>query len=168
MANSALHLGGALHLATHAPGASHLGSATHRTRPESGNRPAGVWVVWVDGRGDWGGGGEVRGWIAKGAKEDREGRELAGHGLVEMHSSRRWAYYTLAINPDQRPYPRELDVREQEILRYVHQHGSISRQECHSLLEIQPTKASYLLRSLRDQGYLRQEGQRRWARYVLP
>lgn len=101
----------------------------------------------------------------------RELRGLVETSLVEMHSTRRWAYYTLSEampRQVQLAFP-EMVTDEEKVLAYVEQHGSINNAECRRLLNIEDyKKAGALLRKLRDVGKLRQVGTRRWARYELP
>ncbi|MBN1887425.1 MAG: putative DNA binding domain-containing protein [Thermoflexales bacterium] len=98
----------------------------------------------------------------------RELRELVEKGLVEMHASRRWAYYTLGSSAEGELAVSPLSPEEQKILQHIRKQGGISRQECAALLGVSPSQAAYLLKRMRDKGYLQQAGQRRWARYVLP
>jgi len=96
-------------------------------------------------------------------------REL--RGLMEMHGTRRWAYYTLSeATPRQVQLPLpEAMSDEEKILAYAEQHGSINNAECRRLLNIKDyKKAGALLQKLRDAGKLRQVGTRRWTRYELP
>ncbi len=97
----------------------------------------------------------------------RELGELAAHGLIEMHGSRRWAYYTLAAGlTSEQPSPA-LGPEEVRILQYVREHGSINRPECRALLGTSATHAGYRLRQMSSKGVLRPIGLRRWTRYVL-
>jgi len=100
------------------------------------------------------------------AQATRELRDLVDTGLVRMHGTRRWAYYTLAVEAGP-PTPIELDPEEKRILAYIRENGSINRGECKTLLNVSATRASYLLQRLRDKGILRMEGTRRWARYFI-
>jgi len=97
----------------------------------------------------------------------RELRELAESGLVEMHASRRWAYYTLSVSPQIELMAQQLNPEEQVIIQQVRQGGSITRQECQELLKVAPRRASYLLRQMCEKDYLQRIGQRRWTRYIL-
>ena len=100
------------------------------------------------------------------AQATRELRELVETGLVRMHGTRRWAYYTLAVEAAPPP-PIKLEPEEEQILAYIKKKGSISRGECQDLLNVSPTRAAYLLKRLRNKGMLRMEGTRRWARYFV-
>lgn len=55
--------------------------------------------------------------------------------------------------------------RERLVMNYVEANGSITRSEAAELCLIDPTRATHLLRRLRDQGRLRMEGSRRTAVY---
>lgn len=57
---------------------------------------------------------------------------------------------------------------EARILDYVHEHGSIRRVECQSLLKIDGRRATYILREMKNSGLLKQEGTHRGTYYVLP
>ena len=84
-------------------------------------------------------------------------------GLLRQHGTRRWTFYTLVEGAR----GNDLKAEERAILDHVRTHGSINRGECESLLGVKATRATYLLQTLRDRGFLRREGERRWARYVL-
>jgi ATP-dependent DNA helicase RecG len=95
---------------------------------------------------------------------NRELRGLVQAELIEQHSTRRWAYYTLkpGIGRDQ----SEL-TDEEKVLAYVRQHGSIKRDECRQLLEISIDQAKRLLTKMVQQGLLRREGATKSTRYKL-
>lgn len=57
---------------------------------------------------------------------------------------------------------------EQMILTFVKEYGSIKRSEAAELCKISPTRASRILRSMRDTGKLALEGSNRASRYTLP
>ena len=97
----------------------------------------------------------------------RELRELAEQGLIQMHATRRWAYYTLSATLQAEAARPPLKPMEEKVIEYVRQHSSITREECRKLLRLSPEQASYLLQRMRDNGYLRPVGTRRWTRYVL-
>ncbi|MBC8229675.1 sigma-54-dependent Fis family transcriptional regulator [bacterium] len=59
-------------------------------------------------------------------------------------------------------------TKEEKILAYVEEHGSINNSECRSLLSVDFEHAAYLLRKLHQYGLLLAEGERRWRRYRLP
>ncbi len=102
---------------------------------------------------------------------NRELRQLVDLGLIEQHSTRGGAYYTLAVSSEVPPTQRPVEIQksdEERILEYVKQHGSINNSECQRLLGVARTKAWYLLGDMKRKGKLRMEGERRWARYYLP
>jgi len=98
---------------------------------------------------------------------NRELRGLVQSGLIEQHSTRRWAYYTLNV-PAEVKAPQAPQTDEKKILAYVRQHGSIKRADCQRLLGVTEIQARYILRRIRERGLLRLEGSRKGARYVLP
>ena len=57
---------------------------------------------------------------------------------------------------------------EQKILAYIKEHGSIKRSETQKLLEINDTKAGYLLQKMHKSGLLRKKGRYKETRYFLP
>ena len=101
---------------------------------------------------------------------NRELRNLVDLGLIRQHSTRGGAYYTLAVDSlvseDAETF-EEQKSDEERILEYVKQHGSINNSECRKLLGVNRARAAYLLRNLREEGELRMEGERRWAKYYL-
>ena len=101
----------------------------------------------------------------------RELRGLVETGLVEMHGTRRWAYYTLSEDvPAQVQPPLPFAVSDEEkILGYVREHGSIRNAECRELLGLgdDSERARYILAKLVGAGELMQMGQKRGTRYVL-
>ncbi len=97
---------------------------------------------------------------------NRELRGLVQLGLTEQQNTKRWAYYTLKSGKDvAAALPEPSD--EEKILAYVRKVGSISNEECRTLLNVNVQRASYLLRKLQIQGALKREKERRWARYRL-
>jgi DNA-binding NtrC family response regulator len=58
-----------------------------------------------------------------------------------------------------------LSKEEQAVLEHVRRTGSINNNECRRLLGLQLHQAWYLLHKMHRHGRLRQEGDRRWARY---
>lgn len=98
---------------------------------------------------------------------NRELRRLVETSLIEQHSTRRWAYYTLNV-PAEMPVPPFVQTEEAVILRYVREHGSISNAECRDLLNAEMNRASYLLKKMHKMGLLSRQGERRWSRYFLP
>jgi ATP-dependent DNA helicase RecG len=102
----------------------------------------------------------------------RELRGLVESGLVEMHGTRRWAYYTLSGQvPAQVQSALPLVMSDEEkILAYAREHGSIRNAECRELLELgdDSERARYILGKLVAAGELMQIGRKRGTRYVLP
>ena len=98
---------------------------------------------------------------------NRELRGLVQSGLIEQHSTRRWAYYTLNV-PAEAELPQPPQTDEEKVLAYVGRHGFIKRADCQRLLGITELQARYVLRKIRERGLLRLEGTRKGARYVLP
>jgi len=97
----------------------------------------------------------------------RDLRGLVQSGLVEQHSTRRWAYYTLAVEKEAGPTSPEL-THETRVLAYVRERGRINNSECRDLLQLDLEPASRLLKRMHRQGLLKREGERRWAYYILP
>jgi len=98
----------------------------------------------------------------------RDLRELTDQGLIRMHGTRRWAYYTLTSDSETPVAAVRGDIEESKILEYVRQHGSITRRDCQVLLGGQPSHASYRLRRMVKEGNLQKHGRRRWTHYTLP
>ena len=100
------------------------------------------------------------------AQVTRHLAELVQQGLLRQHGTRRWTFYTLPEESE----PRDglvLDADERAVLEHVRAHGSITRSECAAMLNVKPHRATYVLQKLREHSMLRQEGSRRWTRYVL-
>ena len=97
----------------------------------------------------------------------RELRGLVHSGLVEQHSTRRWAYYTLDPVAETETGPASRSD-EERIITYLREHGSINNAGCRDLLKTDIQRASNLLRKMHRQGVLKREGERRWAYYMLP
>ena len=99
----------------------------------------------------------------------QELRAMVNLGLIKMHGTRRWAYYTLT---QEKEHGRELWTRPARlILDYVDRHGSITNRKCRELLgwgEQERGKAYRLLKSLVEQGELRPKGHGRGAHYMRP
>jgi len=97
------------------------------------------------------------------------GRELRGlvqSGLVEQHSTRRWAYYTLSSAAKTETGPMPLSD-EDRISAYLREHGSINNAECRDLLGADARRVNYVLQKMLTEGVLQRQGERRWARYTL-
>ena len=98
---------------------------------------------------------------------NRELRGLVQSGLIEQHSTRRWAYYTLNA-PAEAEAPQTPQTDEEKILAYVRKYGFIKRADCQRLLGINKSQTRYTLQGMRERGILLLEGARKGARYVLP
>ncbi len=59
----------------------------------------------------------------------------------------------------------DLGPSEQLILNYLDQHARINNRQCQQLLNVDHSRASYLLKKLHREGRLRKRGERRWAYY---
>ncbi|NOT57435.1 MAG: transcriptional regulator [Deltaproteobacteria bacterium] len=98
------------------------------------------------------------------------GQELRGLvevGLVEQQGVGRWTSYQLKVSLEQ-PEERKPQTDEEKILEYVRQHGSIKNSECCELLDVESSRAWYLLKKLDAGGLLKRQGEKRWTRYGLP
>lgn len=97
----------------------------------------------------------------------RELRHLVDLGLLEMHGTRRWAYYTLNVQRGPREAPPMSE--EERIVAYLREHGSITNSECRELLDLgdDARRARYILGKMVEQGLIRKVGTKRWARYEL-
>jgi ATP-dependent DNA helicase RecG len=98
---------------------------------------------------------------------NRELRGIVQLDLIEQHSTRRWAYYTLNV-PTEVKVPAPLQTDEEKILAYVREHGFIKRIDCQWLLDVTDIQARYILRKMRDRKLLRLEGSRKSAKCLLP
>jgi len=98
----------------------------------------------------------------------RELRNLTDYGLVDLHGSRRWAYYTLNVPDKALPLQAALETDEEKILAYVRKYGSIKRAECQALLNVTETQARYILKKMKERLLLRLEGTGKPSRYLLP
>ena len=101
----------------------------------------------------------------------RELRGLVDLGLIEMHGTRRWAYYTLGAEVQDQAQPRETPAvsKEEEILAYLREHRRITNRECRELLDLadDERRARYLLSKMVEQELIRKIGTKRWTRYEL-
>ena len=95
----------------------------------------------------------------------RELRGLVQSGLVEQHSTRRWAYYTLSSAAKTETGPMPLSD-EERIIAYLREHGSINNAECRDLLGADARRVNYVLQRMLAEGVLQRQGERRWARYT--
>ena len=82
---------------------------------------------------------------------NRELRGLVQSGLIEQHSTRRWAYYTLNA-PAEAEVPQTPQTDEEKILAYVRKYGFIKRADCQRLLGINKSQARYTLQGMRERG----------------
>jgi len=75
----------------------------------------------------------------------RELRGLVDPGLIEMHGTRRWAYYTM--NVPMRPHEAPPMSDEERVLAYLREHGAITNSECRELLGLgdDERRARYVL-----------------------
>ena len=94
----------------------------------------------------------------------RELRGLVETGLVSQKGSGRWAFYTLDVAPDTAASPD----REEKVLAFVREHGSINNAETRRLLKMDIEEARRLLTRMAKNRSLRREGMRRWTTYHLP
>ncbi len=97
----------------------------------------------------------------------RELRGLVDLGLVEMHGTRRWAYYALVVDAGVELEPADRLVRL--VLDYVREYGSITNRESRNLLgweDEERGRAYRLLNRLVREGKLRKEGCGRGTRYA--
>lgn len=98
---------------------------------------------------------------------NRELRGLVQLELIELNSTRRWAYYTLKI-PSEVKIPQITQTEEEKILAYIKEKGSINNTECRVLLGVGSSRAWYLLKKMYAQDLLKRSGEKRWLRYYLP
>lgn len=99
---------------------------------------------------------------------NRDLRSLVGAGFADQHSTKRWAYYTLAARTEREKVSKAVESDEQRILAYVHKHGSINNSQCRELLGVERERAKRLLGKMHEAGVLDQKGTKRGAHYVLP
>jgi ATP-dependent DNA helicase RecG len=104
----------------------------------------------------------------------RELRELVDLGLLEMHGTRRWAYYTLpggveTAAPKQLTYSAlGLNARQAKAMRYLEEHGEItSSLYCEEIApDISQRMARKDLKDLEERGLVIRLGRTRGTRYV--
>lgn len=96
-------------------------------------------------------------------------------GLVEAHGIKKGRTYTLSPTVyrdigQPAAYVRQAGFdsiqQEQMVLRYVHEHGEITRGDVVELCKVSPDQATRLLRKLVDGGQLRMVGERKATIYV--
>jgi predicted HTH transcriptional regulator len=97
----------------------------------------------------------------------RELRSLTDYGLVALHGSRRWAYYTLNVPVEAPLLDATLETDEEKILAYVRKNGSIKRAECQVLLGVTELRARYVLQRMRNNDLLKLKGTRKGSVYHL-
>ncbi len=101
----------------------------------------------------------------------RELRSLVDLGLIEMHGTRRWAYYTLGAEIPIQVQPRGAPAvsDEERVLAHLWEHGAITNSECRELLGLadDERRARYVLGKMVKQGLIRRVGTKRWTRYEL-
>ncbi len=102
---------------------------------------------------------------------------LAERGLVEARGERKGRTYHLSAalyrrlgNPADYVRVRGFeDIQHQQmVLTFVRSHGRITRSQAADLCQLDPARASRLLRSLRDQGHLELVGKQKGAHYIIP
>jgi ATP-dependent DNA helicase RecG len=104
----------------------------------------------------------------------RELRELVDLSLIEMHGTRRWAYYTLSENitveKSQVNYAAfDLNARQVKALQYLEKHGEITSSIYSEVIapDISQRVARKDLKDLEKRGFVVRLGQTRGTRYVL-
>ncbi|MFO7917286.1 MAG: ATP-binding protein [Anaerolineae bacterium] len=106
----------------------------------------------------------------------RDLRGLVDEGLIQMHGTRRWAYYTLREGTE-REAPEQMDYtdlgltnRQVRAMRYLEEHGEITSSiYCRDIApDIGPRMARKDLGDLVDRGLVIRVGRTRGTRYILP
>lgn len=101
--------------------------------------------------------------------------KLAEAGLVEPHGSGRGRTYMLSAKVYRTTGQKAAYIRqagfdpiqqEQMVLRYIDQYGSIKRADVAELCHLTPPQAYHLLKKLKNQGKIQQQGERRYAVYT--
>jgi ATP-dependent DNA helicase RecG len=101
--------------------------------------------------------------------------KLVEAGLVEAHGTGRGRTYTLSAKVYQHSGQKAAYVRqagfdpiqqEQMVLAYIDKHGSIKRGDVADLCHLSLPQAYRLLKRLKEQGQIRQTGERRYAVYT--
>ena len=102
---------------------------------------------------------------------------LVEAGLLEAHGKTRGRTYTLSAamykaKGDKVAYTRQAGFsrlqNEQMVLSHVHHHGRVQRQEVMDLCHLSKDQATRLLKALKENGRLQQQGEKRGAYYTLP
>ena len=101
--------------------------------------------------------------------------KLAEAGLVEPHSTGRGRTYTLSAKVYKRTgqsiaYVRQAGFdpiqQEQMVLNFIDKHGTIKRADVIELCRLNPPQAYRLLKRLKEQGEICQQGEKRYAVYT--
>jgi ATP-dependent DNA helicase RecG len=103
------------------------------------------------------------------ATKDLKG--LVDSGMVEMHGTRRWAYYHLTVKQEKSAtlFDADLTPRQKVILEYIKEHGSITTAIYVQISEgkIAERTARKDLQDLENKGIIQQKGQKRGAYYII-
>lgn len=93
-------------------------------------------------------------------------RGLVDAGLVSQYGTRGGAYYGLVHALCEAPLQRELVLdREQVVLRYAEEHGSVTNADVQRLLGVNVRQASYILKRMMQTGLLKSEGKKKGNKY---
>jgi len=101
--------------------------------------------------------------------------KLTEAGLVEAHGTGRGRTYTLSAKVYRHSGRKAAYIRqagfdtiqqEQMVLTYIDKHGSIKRSEVMDLCRISGPQAYHLLKRLKEQGEIAQEGKKRYTFYT--
>ncbi len=96
----------------------------------------------------------------------RDLRGLVGADLVNQHGTRGGAYYGLVPTLRETPVQPELVLdREQVVLRYAKEYGSVSNADVQRLVGVNARVATYVLKVMVERGSLRSEGKKKGNRY---
>lgn len=101
---------------------------------------------------------------------NRQLRHMVQLGLIEQHSTRRWAHYTLkeSLTAVISSEPKIM-TEEEKVLEYIRRHKSITNAQCRNVLGTDDLQwASRILKKMHKLGKLKQQGERRWTKYTLP
>lgn len=95
-------------------------------------------------------------------------RGLVDAGLVNQHGTRGGAYYGLVPTLCEAPTQPELVLdREQVVLRYAEEHGSVSNADAQQLIGVNARIATYVLKRMTETGLLKSEGKKKGNRYFV-
>lgn len=98
------------------------------------------------------------------------GQELRGlvqAGLIEQKGVGRWTSYALGESLESQKIV-EFEKDEDKILDYVKENDSINNSECRTLLDVDDSRAYYLLTKLCKNNKLRAEGKGKGRKYLMP